>query len=823
VDEQMHGQGVGTLLLEHLARWSATRGVSSFSAEVLAGNVRMLRVFHDAGFVLDEKRDHDVMSVRMDIRPNAASAAASARRERSAEAHSLAPMLEPASLCVVGVSRSRGSVGREVLENILSSGYSGAVTAVGRPGLAVAGARCVRSLVDVAPGQDLAVVALPAEQLESVIRSLGERGTRTCVVLTSGLGEASAGGRRIEQRLAELAADAGMRLVGPNCFGVLSNLRTTRLNATFARGGAAPGTLAVGSQSGGVGVAVLEACRARGSGLACLVSMGNKVDVSGNDLLAAWSDDPDVRAAALYLESFHDPRKFARVASVFSRGKPLLVAFGGTSSAGLRAGTSHTAASATPVRALRALFRTAGVVAVEGVADLVDTAALLTEQPLPRGPRLGIIGNAGGLGILTADAAQRAELEIPELARATRQELSRAATDVASTANPVDLGAAAGAQSYRSVLETLLTSGDVDAIIVLAAATAVTDLDAIRDAVDEVATLRNDLPVLMVTTGGGQARSSAATAFASPEGAVRALAHAVEYARWRQDNTSSTGPAGVEGAVVGPVTYDADGRRGASVTSHRWLAAEEAATLLAAVGGEVPAMRIVRTVSAAARAASDIGYPVVVKAASGEIVHKSDARLVRTGLHDERDVRAAADDLLASLGSGSALLVQQQVSGPEIAIGLTRDPRFGPLLMVASGGVNLELWEDQVFLMSPLRRSEIRDALLSLRTWPLLDGFRGAAPVDIELVVDLVETVGQLADRHPEVVELDLNPVVCTPSGPVCVDVKVRMTERPDYQEGADRRTLLPGLPTLTDDRAPGLASSSTDDAAHRSAREERS
>ena len=218
-----------------------------------------------------------------------------------------------------------------------------------------------------------------------------------------------------------------MRVVGPNCFGVLSNLSDTRLNATFGRGGAAPGALAVGSQSGGVGVAVLEASRARGSGVACFVSMGNKLDVSGNDLLSAWADDPGIRAAALYLESFHDPRKFARVAAVFARHKPLLVAFGGMSSAGLRAGASHTAASATPTRALHALFKTAGVVAVDGVEDLVDTAALLTEQPLPRGPRLGILGNAGGLGILAADAAQRAGLVVPDLSAGTRRALGTAA------------------------------------------------------------------------------------------------------------------------------------------------------------------------------------------------------------------------------------------------------------------------------------------------------------------------------------------------------------------------------------------------------------
>ena len=792
VDEDLHGQGVGTLLLEHLAAWSWRRGVATFVADVLTANAPMMRVFHDAGFRLTQHRDHDVLSLSMDIRPSAASVAAADSRERTAERRSLTPLLEPTSVCVVGVSRHRGGIGREVLENILGGGYTGTVTAVGRPGLDVPGAGCVSSLDQVPPHLDLAVIALPVEQLDDAIRTLGARGTRACVILTSGLGETSAQGRRHERRLADLADDFGMRLVGPNCFGVMSNLRGTRLNATFGRGGAEPGALAVGSQSGGVGVAVLDASRARGTGIACFVSLGNKLDVSGNDLLAAWADDPAVRAAALYLESFHDPRKFARVAAVFARQKPLLVAFGGTSSAGLRAGASHTAANATPARALQALFRTAGVVAVDGVEDLGDTAALLTEQPLPRGARLGVLGNAGGLGILAADAAQRAGLQLPELSPQTRRALSTAAPGAASTTNPVDLGAAAGPEAYRTALDALGSSGDVDAVLVLTAATAVTDLQKVSEVVAAGAGV--DVPVLSVAVGSGRSASAGTvTGFRSVEAAIHALARACTYADWRRLNTgaASDDPAlvvdDVDGGAASPWSRNAAADAG-------WLAAADASALLGEVGARVPTMTTVHSVEEAEVAADRIGFPVVVKAAAGEIVHKSDARLVRTGLHDTRDVRAAAGDLLAALGTGSPLLVQQQVTGPELAIGLTRDERFGPLVMVASGGVNLDLWQDQVFLMPPLRRSEVRDALRSLRTWPLLDGFRGAEPVDVAAVVDLVEAAGRLGAQHPEIVELDLNPVVCTPSGPVCVDVKVRA---PHARDGAED-PMSPGAGPVT-------------------------
>jgi acyl-CoA synthetase (NDP forming) len=298
-----------------------------------------------------------------------------------------------------------------------------------------------------------------------------------------------------------------------------------------------------------------------------------------------------------------------------------------------------------------------------------------------------------------------------------------------------------------------------------------------------VAAAEVDVPVLAVTTGGA-VPPSAATQFRSPEAAIRALAHAAGYATWRRENTAdqvhhTAADGGRPGDLAaGPLVGAAPATRATAATpsaDEGWLAADDAAALFRAAGGRVPAMETVHAVEDAVQAAEHIGYPVVVKASAGEIVHKSDARLVRTGLRDVRDVRAAAGDLLAALGAGSPLLVQEQVAGPELAVGITRDERFGPLVMVASGGVNLDLWQDQAFLMTPLRRSEIRDALRSLRTWPLLDGFRGAERVDVDAVVDLVERVGRLAAEHPEVAELDLNPVVCTPTGPVCVDVKVRV------------------------------------------------
>ncbi len=328
----------------------------------------------------------------------------------------------------------------------------------------------------------------------------------------------------------------------------------------------------------------------------------------------------------------------------------------------------------------------------------------------------------------------------------------------------MDLGAAAGPDAYREALELLVADGEVDAVLVLAAATAVTDLSGVCEAVEWVASAEVDVPVLTVVTGDTVPAGGSATRFSSPEAAVRSLVHAVEYAAWRRESNEPTS------AQYHPPLGEPAARQTG------WLPAPEAAELLRGAGCSVPPARVVRYVDEALAAAQELGYPLVAKAASPEIVHKTDVQLVRTGLRDGRDLTAAVSDLLAVLGEGEPVLVQQQVAGPEIAVGLTRDDRFGPLVMLASGGVTLDLWGDQVFLMPPLRRNEVRDALRSLRTWPLLEGYRGSTPVDTEAVLDLVEAVGRLGAERPDLVELDLNPVVCTADGPVCVDVKARLS-----------------------------------------------
>ena len=774
VDESLHGIGIGTALLEKLAAEGRRRGLSGFSAEVLTDNLPMLRVIHDAGFSLDEHREYGVVSLTMDLTLSPEAVAAAARRERQAQRRSLTPLFEPKSVAVLGVSRRRGRIGREVLENIKAGEFEGALFAVGHRALQMPGVTCLSCVEELPVGVDHVVVALPATDVEAALVEVVARGARSCVVLTSGMAERGESGAALQRRLAAIAREHDTRLVGPNCFGVSSSLRRTRLDATFGAVHPRPGTIAVASQSGGVGIALLEAAHKRDRGIACFVSLGNQADVSGTDLLAAWTDDPAIGAAALYLESFHDPRRFARTAAEFSRAKPLFVVFGGSSAAGTRAGESHTAANATPTRALQALFRAAGVVDVDGIDDLVDTAALLTEQPLPQGPRLGVLANAGGLGIMAADAASRRQLDVPMLSGSTRSNLEVAVEGLAGTSNPVDLGAAAGPDSYANAARILMRTHEVDALLVIAATTAVTDLDSIRTAVEEAAADTPAVPCLTVLIGAAHGRPRRTTEFRSIDGAVSALSHAVRYASWR--SADSERPS----ARPGIASSDEDSDTGADGGPGRWLDLSASERLLGSVGVRCAPWRVGHSKTDVTQALRELGYPLVVKTGDAAVVHKTERHLVHTGLRTRTDVMRAVRDVHAVCGSDTPVLLQPELSGPELAVGFVRDPHFGPLVMVASGGTSLELWGDQTFLMPPFAAGDVRAALQSLRTWRLLTGFRGGKPLDVDPVIDLVMSVGRLALERPELRELDLNPVILTDEGPVCVDVKARSNDRPE-------------------------------------------
>jgi acyl-CoA synthetase (NDP forming)/GNAT superfamily N-acetyltransferase len=793
VADGWHGLGVGSLLLEHLAAVARDQGVERFVAEVLADNHRMLDVLVHAGFTFAEHADSGTVHVEMDTAASPRMLEAADDREFASEARSLRPLLFPTSVAVYGVKRDGTGVGAAVLRSIVAGRFAGSVRVVHPTAHHVDGVPAVPTLAR-AGSTDLAVVAVPADQVLAALRDAADAGVHAAVVISSGFGELGKAGADLQRQVLSFARSHDLRIVGPNCLGLTVNDPDIRLNATFGPAAPPAGGLAVASQSGGVGIVLADLARELDLGVRTFVSLGNKCDVSSNDLLAAWANDPDVTAAALYLESFGNAPKFARFARRFAERKPLLAVVGGRSASGQRAGASHTAAAATPSIGIDALFAQAGVIGCSDAEDLAETALLLTEQPLPAGPRVGVLSNAGGMGVLAADAADRAGLVVPELSAALRARIADHVHDTTGTGNPVDAGAAASPARMAALAGDLLASDEVDAVLVVLVATGVTDAAATARAVGATRRTRPGKPMLVVPMGGLTVASHdlpGTTIFRSVGTALSALSRAATYSAWRAEQRDDCAPVDVVRA--------ADARRLATtlldgaLPTGGWLDSTATAGLLGPYG-LAPSGRTVVGGDAAATVAAELGYPVAVKVATGSVVHKTERGLVRTGIADEAQLRDTLGAFAAELGrDDTAVLVQPMATGVEMALGVVRDPAFGPLVMVGAGGVVTELWDDRVFLVPPLTRRDVARALRSLRTWPLLAGYRGTAPADVEALEEVTARLGRLVEEVPEVAELDLNPVVVTRAGAVLVDVKVRLDASGSPDAGVPRRLRRPG------------------------------
>lgn len=786
VADELHGHGVGTLLLEHIAALARDRGIRRFQAEVLSENHRMAEVFTEAGFRVGKRFETGVQILEMDISITAEAQDAADRREFLAESRSLAPMLAPRSVAVYGVRRDGTGIGATVLRSIRAGGYDGELVAIHPSAPALEGVTALPSASAHAERLDLAIIAVPAPRALEALEDAGAAGIPAAVVISSGFGEMGVAGAELQRMLAVRARMLGMRIIGPNCLGLVCNDPQIRLNATFNDRLPPTGGFAVASQSGGVGIVLMDQATRSGLGIRYFVSLGNKADVSSNDLLAAWYDDPEVTCAGLYLESFGNARKFARFARTFSERKPLLAVVGGRSSGGRRAGASHTAAAATPDVAVQALFAQAGVIGCADAEELADTARLLTSQPLPAGRRVAVISNAGGLGVLAADAADDDKLEVVEFSAALQAQLAELVHGTTGTANPVDAGAGAEPQQLASILDAVLASGEVDAAVALLVATGDNDLAAIVSAMADVRGDHPDVPVQAVPLGSSVPAVDGVTTFRSAAAALGSLARALRYADWRRSGAVATEETS---------TADADAARGearallAGPHANGWLAPRDATHLLGRYGVELVG-RVVPAREAAA-AADQLGYPVAVKVAGADVVHKTEHRLVRTGLASAEEVAEVIAEFESSPACVTDVLVQPMVDGVEIAVGVVRDPGLGPLVMVASGGVAVDVWDDHAFLMPPFGPDEAARALRSLRIWPLLDGFRGAPPADTDGLARLVAAVGRLAADVPELVELDLNPVMVRADGCAIVDAKVRLAH-PDGVPHDQARQLRP-------------------------------
>jgi acetyl coenzyme A synthetase (ADP forming)-like protein len=770
-DTEQH-EGIGTLLIEHLASMARHRGIRQFVADVLAENTVAQRMIRRLGFEVSADLEYGTTHLRFDLEPRSPVIAAIDDRDRIADVASLRPLLAPQSVAVIGASVRPRAVGHEVLRHILDGGFTGSVYAVNPKHDSVLGVPCVASAQELPVAPDLALVAIPALGVPDVVRACGERGVRGVVLLTAGFGETGAAGQALQRQVLTVARRHGMRMIGPNCLGVVNSDPAVRLNATFAALPMRPGRLGLVSQSGALGIAVLAAAQRRGLGIAQFVSVGNKADVSGNDLLLAWERDDRVAVIGLYLESFGNPRKFVRIARRVAHTKPIIAIKAGRSLAGQRAGRSHTAAAAASDAVVDALFTQAGVLRVDSMEQLVDVSRLLLDQPLPAGPRLAIVGNSGGPEILAADAAEAAGLSVVELDASTVDRLRGTAPSAASCENPVDLTAGAQPELFADAVQVLLDASEVDVVLGVFTETAVADP---AEILSRVATLAagSGKPLAVTQVGGEPSSAHGVPVFAFPEPAAAALGYAYRYAR-------------IQGAAVSePTRIDTVDLAGARslvrqdlVAGGDWLPPDEVAALLSTYRIPVCPYRIVSGADDAVQAAAELGYPVVAKIARGA-VHKTEAGGVRLDLRDAAAVRDAVAAIQAT-GARDVLLQPMTGSGVELIIGAVQDQQFGPVVMIGAGGVLADMIADRQLRLAPLSDDDADDMIGRLRTAPLLDGYRGGPVVSRPAVRGLLVRLAALANDLPEVAELDLNPVICRGGDDlIVVDAKVRVAPAP--------------------------------------------
>jgi acyl-CoA synthetase (NDP forming)/RimJ/RimL family protein N-acetyltransferase len=777
IEDAHQGRGLGSVLLEHIAAAAQENGITRFVAEVLPTNRKMLNVFRDAGYEVSRGFDDGVVSLSFDLAPTETSLAVMQSREHRSEARSIQRLLRPSSVVVVGAGRTPNSLGRLVLANLVAAGFPGTLSVVNRTGTAVDGIAGYVRVIDVPGPVELVVVAVPADGVEAVVADSARKGAHGLVVLSAGFGETGEEGRQRQRRLVQHARANGMRVVGPNSFGLVNTHPEVRLNASISP--VLPGTGRVGffAQSGALGIAILESAARRGLGLSTFVSAGNRADVSGNDLLQFWEDDPETDAVLLYLESIGNPRKFSRLARRIGRRKPIVAVKAGRSTQGVPLGHSVRESRA-PYEAVDAMFRQAGVLRVDTIAQLFDVAQVLTSQPLPSGPRVAVLGNSTALGLLAADACRENGLVV--------------------VGEPVALPAEASADEFAVVLAAVFDDPAVDSVVAVFIPPLVTPDEDVA-AVLASAAARATKTVVATFTGmrgvpgalGGTpgALPGEVPAYPTPEEAVRALAATTEYAEWRRRPPGEVPELDVDvetaRAVVAPALDAApDGVL---------LSPAATAALLACYGIDVAPAIDVSSADEAVAAADRLGYPVVLKSTLPRLRHRPDLGGVRLGLGDADAVRSSYATVTAlHPDTADRFLVQRMApAGVAVVIGAVEDPLFGPIVSFGVGGVATELLGDRAYRIPPLTDREAADMVRSIKAAPLLYGWRGSQPVDLGAIEQLLLRVARLADDFPEVAECELDPILAAPEGVTVLGATVRLARPATLLDRGVRR--LPG------------------------------
>lgn len=775
-------------LVEELAVVAAHRGIRRIAATVPPHAPWCEAALTEAGFARDASDGASAASRYHLAAGDEGTGGDLANRVRAIA--SLTPLLRPRSVAVIGASRDPAAIGHRIVRLLVQGEFAGPVYPINPKAAAIASVPAYAS-VDAVPGPiDLAVITVPAAVVPAVVEACGRRGVAALVVISAGFAETGPAGRELQEQVAERARAHGMRLVGPNCLGVLNPDPAVSLNASFSPVFPGYGPIAMSSQSGALGFTVLEYARQLGLGLHSFVSVGNKGDVSGNDLIQFWAEDDAVRIILLYLESFGNPRRFARLARTVGRRKPILAVKAGRTPAGIRAAGSHTAALAAGETAVAALFRQTGVIRADTLEEMFDVAALLADQHLPEGPRVAIATNAGGPAILAADALAAGGMELPEPGTAAQERLRRVLPPAASLGNPVDMVAAAAAPAYREAVSALLADPGFDALLIVyipvGFGTEDTTLTAITESVVAArrAGIRKPVAACIMTESGLAppliAGAERIPTYRFPEAGARAIARAYEYARWRA-------------APIGHVPAFADMDLGAvhevcARAAHRgggFLSPDEVAAILAAARLPLVPGVVAPDPEAAVAAAERLGYPAVVKLVSPTLTHKSEWGGVALDLGDADAVRDACGAIRARLaaagqeGELAGFLVQPKVGGGiELLVGVTEDPAFGPLVAFGLGGTLVELMHDVAVRITPLTDRDADLMVRSIRGFPLLEGYRGGEPADLPAVLDLLLRVSHLAQAVPEIVAMDLNPVKAMAPGHGCTILDARIEVR---------------------------------------------
>ena len=790
IADDFQGRGLGTILLGQLAEVAVANGIQTFEAEVSAANHSMLHVFRESGFPIEVSASAGQLHVTLPTSFSSEAVERFERRESIAAVNALKLFFNPQSIAVIGASKKRGTISGELFHNLLTYGFAGPVYPVNPTTDVVQSVPAYKSVEDIPGPVDLAVIVVPEKFVIKVLKACGRKGVKALVVISAGFGEVGKEGQAKQAEMIQVCRAAGMRLIGPNCMGIINADPDVRMDATFAPGMPPTGRVGFSSQSGALGLAIIELANSLGLGISTFVSVGNKADISGNDLLRYWEADPNTDVILLYLESFGNPKKFSKIARRVGRKKPIVVVKSGRSAAGARATSSHTGAllAASDVT-VNALFRQSGVIRTDTLEEMFDVAALLVNQPLPKGNRVGIITNAGGPGILCADACEARGLEVPLLAEATREKLRSFLAPGAGVGNPVDMIASAGAAQYELTIEAVAADPNIDSLIVCFTPPLVTRAeDVAHAAVAAIERAKINKPVMTVFLQADPApeivKSKNIPSYKFPETAAIALARAWRYAQWRERPEPTLAKfddlrRDEAASVVASALHRGEG----------WLTPQEAATLLSCYRLPLVEQAIADTPDAAAEIAEKMNCAVALKVIATGVLHKTEAGGVRLNLRGAEEVRTAANDMMMKLalpGSSPTGYVIQKMAegGVEMLVGVVHDPQFGPVVACGAGGVQVELLRDVSIRLTPLSTEDANEMVRSLKTYPLLDRFRGGPAYDVPALEDALLRVSAMVEDLPQIAELDLNPFVVQETGAIILDARIRV-------EAVEPRPLL--------------------------------